>query len=53
MKKYNLKVSDGEVINTVITYTIEDAIEIFALTKNITTEQLTRIFIVEELILNK
>jgi hypothetical protein len=48
MKKFNLRVSDGEVINSVITYTLEDAIEIFALTKNITTEQLLKIFTVDE-----
>lgn len=48
MKKFNLRVSDGEVINSVITYTLEDAIEIFALTKNLTTEQLLKIFIVDE-----
>ncbi len=48
MKKFNLRVSDGEIINCVITYTLEDAIEIFALTKNLTTEQLLKIFIVDE-----
>lgn len=50
MKKYTLKVSDGEVINSVITYTKEDAIEIFAITKNLTVEQLLKIFIVDETI---
>jgi hypothetical protein len=48
MKKYTLRVSDGEVINSVITYTIEDAIEIFALTKNLTINQLLKIFTVDE-----
>lgn len=48
MKRYTLKVSDGEVINSVITYSLEDAIEIFALTKNLTCEQLLRIFTVSE-----
>jgi hypothetical protein len=51
MKKYTLRVSDGEVINSVITYTLEDAIEIFALTKNLTTEQLLKIFTVDEILL--
>lgn len=50
MKKFTLKVSDGEVINTVITYTKEDAIEIFAITKNLTVEQLLNIFTVSEVI---
>lgn len=50
MKKYILKVSDGEVINSVITYTLEDAIEIFALTKNLTTQQLLNIFTVAEVL---
>lgn len=48
MKKFNLRVSDGEVINSVITYTLEDAIEIFAITKNLTIDQLLKIFIVDE-----
>ncbi len=48
MKKFNLRISDGEVINNVITYTLEDAIEIFALTKNLTCEQLLKIFTVDE-----
>lgn len=50
MKKYTLRVSDGEVINSVITYTLEDAIEIFALTKNLSKEQLLKIFTVDEVL---
>ncbi len=50
MKKFSLKISDGEVINNVITYTLDDAIEIFAITKNLTIDQLLRIFTVEEFI---
>ena len=50
MKKYTLRISDGEVINSVITYTLEDAIEIFALTKNLTIDQLLKIFTVDETI---
>lgn len=50
MKIYCLKVGDGEVIHKVYTYTLDDAVEIFALTKNLSPEQITRIFIVEELV---
>jgi len=50
MKKYVLQVSDGEVINSVLTYSIEDAIEIFAITKNLSIEQLLKIFTVGEVL---
>ena len=50
MKKYVLQVSDGEVINSVLTYSIEDAIEIFAITKNLSIEQLLNIFTVGEVL---
>lgn len=50
MKIFCLKISDGETINKVLTYNIDDAIEIFAITKQLTIAQLLKIFIVEELI---
>lgn len=48
MKKFVLRISDGEIINNVITYSLEDAIEIFAITKNISIENLLKIFKVDE-----
>lgn len=46
MKVFYLKVSDGEIINRVYTKSIDDAIEIFALQKNLSIEQLLKIFVV-------
>ena len=48
MKIFCLKVSDGETINKVFTSDIDSAIEIFAITKNLSIDQLLRIFEVEE-----
>ena len=49
MKVFYLKVSDGEIINRAYARNIDDAIEIFAMTKGLSIDQLLKIFIVEDL----
>jgi hypothetical protein len=48
MKTYLLKTKKGEVINTTDQLRIEDAIWYFSIVKNITKEELLKIYIVEK-----
>ena len=48
MGDYALKTKDGEVINTIQATCIEEAEEILAKMKQLTIEELTKIYIVEK-----
>lgn len=49
MRYYVLKTKDGEVINKVPSSDKESAKKIFALSKNLTVEALSKIYLVEEI----
>jgi hypothetical protein len=48
MKKYNLKIKDGEIINTVSATSIDEAVEYFAEIKRMNNSDLLNLFIVDE-----
>ena len=47
MKRYALKTKKGEVINTVIANDLEEAVELFAEIKKLSTEDLLNIYSVD------
>ena len=47
MERYALKTQDGETINSIKAYSLNEAYGLFAKIKNLTIEDLEKIFIVE------